>query len=174
MALQNQDIVKGTEEQSSSGGKGSGGRKRSRFTTRGESRKEKKPESKEYVFGGAKYPSQKSAEVAILAILGRSSSRSSGVRTSQVLKELKENFFKELSSSDLKALYPISRKNVVDSALKFAKKNLVQKGDVLPPGSSGYPVGVWRICEKGISRLEKEMEGWEPKYVVRYGLLVEV
>jgi hypothetical protein len=174
MAVQHQDKVESAEELSSSDEKHSSESRKPNFGTRVESPKVKiKSKKKEYALGNAKYPSQKCAEVAILTILGRSSN-TTGVRTSAVLKELKENFFKELSPVDLGARYPRSRKGVVDTSLKFGRKNLVQRGEVFPVGNSGSPVGIWRICEKGKRRLEKEMGAWAPKYVHHSNLLVEV
>ncbi len=150
MDLQYQDKVERAEELTSSGEKHSESRK-TKFRSRVESPDVKvKNNKKKYALGDAKYPTQKSAEVAILASLGRTSSIT-GVGTNAVLKELKENFFKELSSSDLVALYPLSQKNVVDSAIKFAKKKS-------RPTGRGRASWQFRLPHRSMANLRKGQE----------------
>jgi hypothetical protein len=144
---------------------------RSRHKT-GQSGKKRASPKKVYVVGTAKSPSQASAEIAILAVLSRSPVR--GLGTSEVLKELKGGeWFNELDQTDLSAIYPSSRKNVVDSALKFSKKNLCLKGQVSPAGSPDTPTGIWRITSKGVERLERDRNRWIPRYVTHHSVLVE-
>ena len=47
--------------------------------------------------------------------------------------------------------------------MKFARKHLVEKGEIHPPGQDD-PIGRWMATKKGIERALKEV-GWKPTYV---------
>jgi len=49
--------------------------------------------------------------------------------------------------------------------IKFAKKNLVLKGQVFPPGKD-TPFGTWKITRKGSERASMYRSSWSPKYSV--------
>jgi len=54
------------------------------------------------------------------------------------------------------------KKKIVDSVIKFAKKNLVMKGQVFPPGKDP-PFGTWKITRKGCERAAMYRNSWSPK-----------
>ena len=56
-------------------------------------------------------PARGSPEIPILCVLAKSPS---GRRTKDVLRELRSTWFKELDQTDLDAVYPESKKGVVD------------------------------------------------------------
>ncbi|MDA4130445.1 MAG: hypothetical protein OK457_06715 [Thaumarchaeota archaeon] len=123
---------------------------------------------KNFVPAKTRAPASTSPEVAILSILERSPL--SGIRTHVVLQEIKTKWFPELTGTDKSAIYPASRKKIVDSIIKFAKKHLIMKGQVFPP-SSENPVGIWRVTSLGIERAQKENGSWVPKYVDVHSLI---
>jgi hypothetical protein len=75
--------------------------------------------------------------------------------TKTVLQEVRSaKWFGKLSEDDLEARYPQSKKKIVDSVVKFAKKNLALKGQVFPLGKD-VPYGTWKITRKGSERVSK-------------------
>jgi len=91
--------------------------------------------------------------------------------TAAVLREVREKWYPALDAEDLSAIYPESRKKVVDTVVKFARKHLVAKGQVYAP-SEENPVGTWHATSKGIERAFTEREGWLPRYVEVHSLIV--
>ena len=79
-------------------------------------------------------------------------------------------WFPELTGIDTNAVYPESKKKIVDSVIKFAKKHLIMKGQAFPPGLEN-PVGTWRSTALGIERALKESGSWAPKYVDVHSLV---
>ncbi|MDA4130457.1 MAG: hypothetical protein OK457_06775 [Thaumarchaeota archaeon] len=75
--------------------------------------KASKRNKKKYVPAKTRAPASTSPELAILSILSRSPT--SGIRTHVVLQEIKTKWFPELTGTDKSAIYPASRKKIVDS-----------------------------------------------------------
>ncbi|MDA4130037.1 MAG: hypothetical protein OK457_04650 [Thaumarchaeota archaeon] len=115
-----------------------------------------------------KAPARSSPEMAILSILSRSPA--SGIPTAAVLREVKEKWFPELDTDDLGAVYPESRKKVVDTVVKFARKHLVERGEIYAPGTE-TPIGTWKATMSGLERALKERSGWFPRYVEVHSLV---
>ncbi|MFI5420851.1 MAG: hypothetical protein ACHQ1H_07770 [Nitrososphaerales archaeon] len=116
---------------------------------------------RDYVPARTRAPTRTSPELAILSILARSPA--SGIRTYIVLHEVKTKWFPELTVTDTNAVYPESKKKIVDSVIKFAKKHLIMRGEVFPP-SAENPMGIWRATSLGVERALKEAGNWVPKY----------
>jgi len=76
---------------------------------------------------------------------------------------VKREWFGELTSVDLRAVYPESKKNVVDTVIKFSRKNLVFKGQLYPANEEN--IGIWKPTPAGIARAKEEAGGWMPMYV---------
>lgn len=126
---------------------------------------------KEYAIGTARCIAGGNAEIPILRLLSKSPQ---GVRTSIVLKEIRAPaWYPMLSETDLSARYPSSKKNCVDTVIKYSKKSLLEKGEVCAPDQVAH-AGIWRITEKGLVRLQKDGGRWEPRYKMHGGRLVEV
>ena len=115
-----------------------------------------KHQKKILVTAKTKAPGRSSPEIAILSILSRA--QASGVPTAAVLREVKEKWFPGLSAEDLSAVYPESKKNVVDTVVKFARKHLVERGQVHTLDDAN-PVGTWRITSSGMERALREQSG---------------
>ena len=116
---------------------------------------------KTFVSTKTKAPSRSSSEVPILCVLAKSPTL--GLETKVVLKEVESKWFKELTTTDLKAIYPESRKKIVDTIIKFSRKNLVEKGQIHPASEENF--GTWKATASGIDRALKEQGSWMPKYV---------
>ncbi len=115
-------------------------------------------------------PSRNAAEVAILTILQRAPAKE--MKTKLVLQELRSaKWFPQLNEDDLKAVYEKSRKNLFDSIVKFSKKALVLKTQVLPVGED-CEFGVWKITTIGIERALREGASWTPSYARRPAVLL--
>jgi len=112
----------------------------------------------------SKAPASTSPEIPILyTLLG---TPETWALARDVLKEVgSAKWFSELDDDDRKARYPKSKKKIVDSVIKFAKKNLVLKGQVFPPGKDA-PLGTWKITRKGSERAAMYGSSWSPKYSV--------
>ncbi len=103
-------------------------------------------------------------EIPILSVL--SNAPVNGVSTRQVLQEVRSSkWFSELDDDDRRARYPKSKKTIVDSIIKFAKKNLVLKGEIYAV-SEDKPLGIWRITQKGLIRSAMEGNNWSPRYTI--------
>jgi hypothetical protein len=110
----------------------------------------------------ARLPSRNAAEVPTLLIL--SGAPSGAMPTKAVLHELRcGKWFSELKPEDKEVVYEKSRKNVLDTILKFSKKALVVKKQVFPVREASE-VGVWKITESGIERARKEGADWRATY----------
>jgi hypothetical protein len=86
-----------------------------------------------------------------------------------VLKEVESKWFKELTVADLKAVYPESRKKIVETIIKFSRKNLFAKGQIHPLREENF--GTWKATSKGIERALNEGGDWVPKYVDVHSLV---
>ena len=51
------------------------------------------------------------------------------------------------------AVYPESKKKIVETIIKFSRKNLVGKGEIHPVSEENF--GTWRATSKGIERALK-------------------
>jgi len=56
--------------------------------------------------------------------------------------------------------------------IKFARKNLVIKGQIYPAGE-GRPVGVWRATKMGLARASMERNDWVPRYSHHDAIIIE-
>ena len=90
-------------------------------------------------------PARSSPEIPILCVL--SESHLSGVRTKFVLEEVKSKWYRELTATDLRAVYSESKKNVVETVIKFSRKNLVEKGQLYPATEDS--IGIWKPTVTG-------------------------
>jgi hypothetical protein len=107
-------------------------------------------------------PSATSPEIPILRILDKNPKN--GVRTRSVLREVSSGvWYPKLNDDDRRARYPASKKKIVESIIKFAKKNLVLKGEVHPVNKD-QPLGIWRITQTGQARSAMEWHDWSPRY----------
>ncbi|MDA4129206.1 MAG: hypothetical protein OK457_00395 [Thaumarchaeota archaeon] len=116
---------------------------------------------KTFVSAKTRAPVRSNPEIPILCVLAKSPTL--GQHTKVVLKVVESKWFKELTETDLKAVYPESKKKIVETIIKFSRKNLVVKGEIHPLGEETF--GTWRATPKGIERALKEGGGWVPKYV---------
>jgi hypothetical protein len=114
-------------------------------------------------------PSRASPEIPILATLAKSPS---GLKTKEVLRQVKAHWLQELSETDLAAVYAESKKKVADTIIKYARKHLVEKGELYAP-SEDNPIGIWRATAKGMNRALSEQESWKPCYV-RVTAVIEI
>jgi hypothetical protein len=114
-----------------------------------------------FVSAKTRAPARSSPEVPVLSVLARSPVL--GQQTKLVLREVESKWFKELSKEDLKAVYPGSKKKIVETIIKFSRKNLVVKGEIHPVSEENF--GTWRATAKGIERALKEGGNWAPKYL---------
>jgi len=112
----------------------------------------------------SKAPAASSPEIPILSTLMKDIPN--GMSAKDVLKEVgSAKWFDKLDDDDRKARYPKSKKKIVDSVIKFAKKNLVLKGQIYPPGKDAS-FGTWKITRKGSERASMYRSSWSPKYSV--------
>ena len=115
----------------------------------------------------AKVPTCSSCEIPILSILSRAPE---GMPTKVVLNSVLE-WFDRLEEDDRNARYLASRKKIVETIIKYARKNLVIKNEIFPPGEKN-PIGTWRATGRGLERAVKEREGWRPRYTIRDAVLI--
>jgi hypothetical protein len=109
-----------------------------------------------------KGPRASACELPILWTLSRGPE--ARMQTKKVVEKVISTWF-ELDEKDRKGRYPASRRKITESIVKFAKKNLVLKGQLFAVDEEGTPLGVWRINSKGMERALKEKEAvWIPKY----------
>ena len=114
-----------------------------------------------FVSAKTRAPERRSSEIPILCILAKSPTL--GQHTKVVLKEVESKWFKELTELDLKTVYSESKKKIVETIIKFSRKNLVVKGEIYPVSEENF--GTWRATARGIERALKEGGSWTPKYV---------
>jgi hypothetical protein len=106
-------------------------------------------------------PSRNNPEIPILCTLA--SAHEKGMETKLVLRKIRRKFYPELSKVDVEAVYP-SGKKVFETVVKFAKKHLVEKGEIYPVGSNGLQIGIWKPTPKGCERAFLEGERWHPEF----------
>jgi hypothetical protein len=92
-----------------------------------------------------------------------------GLQTNVVLMEVASTWFKELTETDLKAVYRESKKRIVETIIKFSRKNLVDKEEIHPVSEENF--GTWKATSKGIERALKEGGSWLPKYVEVHSMI---
>jgi len=95
-----------------------------------------------------------------------------GMPTRIVLQEVRSEKWFKLTDDDLKARYPKSRRKIVDSVIKYARKNLVLKGQILPVGEN-VPIGTWRATRIGLARYAVEWKEWKPRYSTHDAIIIE-
>jgi hypothetical protein len=117
----------------------------------------------------AKAPACSACEIPILTTL--SALPNSGLPTKEALNEVTK-WFDRLDQDDRRALYPGSRKKITQTIIKYSRKNLVLKGQILPAGE-GNPVGIWRITQKGLERVANGREKWIPNYSSHDAIIIE-
>jgi hypothetical protein len=110
----------------------------------------------------ARAPTASACEIPILSILFRA--QDVGVPTKTVIQEvISEKWFK-LSDDDLKARYPKSKRKIVPTVIKYARKKIVLKGAIQPVGEN-VPIGTWRATRQGLGWFAtKRSEEWKPRY----------
>ena len=116
-----------------------------------------------------KAPAGSSPQIPILACLSKNSDE--GVPTKIVIQEVSV-WFGKLTDDDLNARYPLSKRKIVATVIKYAKKTLTIKGEVYPVGE-GSPIGVWKITPRGQERLAEKKNGWSERYSVHDAILIE-
>ncbi len=115
-------------------------------------------------------PAATSPEIPILRVLAKNSQN--GVRTRDALREVSGGvWYPKLNDDDRRARYSASRKKIVDSVIKFAKKNLVLKGEIYAVDED-QPAVIWRITRKGLLRSAMEGNNWSPRYVIHEDAIV--
>jgi len=119
----------------------------------------------------SKAPAAASPEIPILCVLSRAPN--TGVSTGQVLQELQSaKWFGELDEDDRQARYETSKRKIVSTVIKYAKKTLAMKGEVFQVGEAG-PLGVWKITAKGLERATMLQAGWKPRYSFHNAIKIE-
>ena len=71
-------------------------------------------------------------ELPILSLLSKTPE--TGLQARIVLQVVSQEWFNDLNENDQKARYQLSKKKIVQTVIKFARKNLVIKGEVFPSG----------------------------------------
>jgi hypothetical protein len=127
----------------------------------------RKTRRKRYVSTWTKAPTHSSCEIPILGVLAKSPNF--GLRTKIVLKEVESKWFKELTATDLTAVYPQSRRKIVDTIIKFSRKTLVEKGHIYPVVGGNF--GIWKATQGGIDRAMKSEGKWMPKYARIFSMI---
>ncbi len=119
----------------------------------------------------ARAPTTASCEIPILHILLVAQVHQ--LPAKDVIKKIAESgkWFEELTEDDLLARYPGSKRKIVETVIKYARKNLVLKGQSFPAIGDDdtinhRPAGVWEMTPKGFERLRKDQESWKPKYSI--------
>jgi hypothetical protein len=120
-----------------------------------------------FVSAKTRAPARRSPEIPILCVLAKSPTL--GQHTKVVLREIECKWFKELTELDLKAVYSESKKKIVETIIKFSRKNLVVRGEVHPVSEEN--LGTSRATSKGIERALKEGGSWVPKYVEVHSMI---
>jgi len=126
-------------------------------------------EKKILVSARIKTPSRNSSELPILLALSRAPGYS--LKTKVVLQRVRRCFH-ELGEDDLRARYPKSRQNVVNTIIKFSRKQLVSKKQLYPIGEN-CELGTWRLTPIGLQRARDAKTDWRPHYTYRDAIIVE-
>jgi len=117
----------------------------------------------------ARAPTSSACEIPILSVLFKE--QEVGVPTKTVLQEVRSAKWFELSDDDLKARYPKSRRKIIDSVIKYARKNLVLKGAILPVGD--VPIGTWKATGPGLGWFAMKKYEWRPRYSTHNAIIIE-
>ena len=115
-----------------------------------------------------KTPARNASEVPILATLAQVPGYS--LKTKDVLKRVRKYF--ELGEDDLNARYPKSHQLVVNSIIKFSRKELVSKKQLYPIGEE-CQLGTWKLTPSGLRRARDAAADWQPRYTYRNAILLE-
>jgi len=92
--------------------------------------------------------------------------------TKDVIKEVSTKWFDSLTEDDRRARYPASGKKIIQSIIKFSRKNLVLKRQIFPVGG-GRPLGVWMLTPLGVERAMKGKGEWMPKFTNHDAIIIE-
>jgi len=117
----------------------------------------------------ARAPTSSACEIPILSVLFRA--QEAGMPTRTVLQEVRSAKWFKLTDDDLKARYPKSRRKIVDSVIKYGRKNLVLKGQILPVES--VAIGTWKATRIGLARYAMEWKEWKPRYSTHDAIIIE-
>jgi len=117
----------------------------------------------------ARSPTSSVCEIPILSLLFRA--QEAGMSTRTVLQEVRSAKWFKLTDDDLKARYPKSRRKIVDSVIKYGRKNLVLKGQILPVES--VAIGTWKATRIGLARYAMEWKEWKPRYSTHDAIIIE-
>jgi hypothetical protein len=116
-----------------------------------------------------KTPSRNASEFPILLTLSRAQGYS--LKTKIVLQLVRKSF-DELDENDLRARYRISGQNVVNTIIKFSKKQLVSKKLVYPVGEN-CELGTWKLTTAGLQRARDGGADWRARYTYRDAVILE-
>jgi hypothetical protein len=116
-------------------------------------------EHEHQVLSTVRAPSWRNAEIPRLEVLSKSPNGAS--TTKGVLRQVQRRY--NFSQKDLAGRYAISGSSVVDTIIKYARKNLVMRNEVFASGVK-CTVGEWKITRKGKERALRECSEWAPKY----------
>jgi hypothetical protein len=132
--------------------------------------KTKEHKTKEILVIKATSPTTVSCELPILFVL--SGSPEKGMRALTVVREVASStWFAKLTDQDRESRYPLSRKKIVSTTVRWARENLALRGEIYLPGNE-CKAGVWRPTSKGVARA-KEYEGkWTPKYTTHNAIII--
>ncbi|MFI5420241.1 MAG: hypothetical protein ACHQ1H_04680 [Nitrososphaerales archaeon] len=116
-------------------------------------------------------PTSASCELPILAVLSRSAEK--GMRALIVVREVASSvWFPELTEDDREACYNRSRKKIVSSVIRWARQNLVMKGELYLPGDGECKAGVWKATAKGLARAKDHGGDWAARYKAHDGIII--
>jgi len=124
--------------------------------------------SKAIVEVRVKTPARNASEMPILLTLAQAPAYS--MRTKVVLEQVKKYF--ELDKEDLEARYPKSQQFVVNTIIKFSRKQLVSKKQLYPIGEE-CQLGTWKLTPLGLRRARDAAVNWQPRYAYRNAILLE-
>jgi len=127
----------------------------------------KKARRERYISTRTRAPVHSSCEIPILSVLLKSPSLE--LPTKVVVKEVVGKWLRELTSTDLGAVYPQSKRKVVETIIKYSRKNLVGKGEIYPAGVEN--LGIWKATKAGMDRVANEEDKWAPKYVRVFSMI---
>jgi hypothetical protein len=120
----------------------------------------------------SKSPTSSACEFPILKTLESAPDHSLSLKS--VIKQVTQSgkWFTNLTDDDLEARHPHSQRKIVETTLKFSRKNLALKGQLLP--ASPIP-GIWKMTEQGLKRARDpgQTAGWMEKYSVRNAIILE-
>ena len=116
-------------------------------------------------------PTSASCELPILAVLSRSADVE--MRALAVVREVASSvWFPNLTEDDREACYKRSRKKIVSSVIRWARQNLVMKGELYLPGNGECKAGVWKATAKGLARAKDHGGDWAARYKAHDGIII--